>query len=117
MSTWIADHQRSALNGAAVVPGGRFSNATYTPVEVARDCSNMHWICRSAPRAALHAVVRESTMTKPGFIETTVAVEVQARVGGYLTPRWSFAIDRRSEDAGAIPSRRLGKAEHADLGI
>ena len=44
-------------------------------------------------------------------------MEVQARVGGYLTPRWSFAIDRRSEDAGAIPSRRLGKAEHADLGM
>ena len=54
LKAWRANHQNSTLNRNPVpyVP----PDVKYKRVAVVRDCFDMHWICRSSPRAALHAL-------------------------------------------------------------
>jgi len=77
LTTWIADHQRDTLHLC------HSTNSTYTQIEVIRDCSNMHWICRSAPRAALRASVRESNESAS---ETSRAVQLRPQTGYGVVP-------------------------------
>jgi|TARA_B100001094_G_C18072307_1_gene740729 hypothetical protein len=59
LNTWLTNEQHSILHRDALWAAS--PDATYKHATVIRDCSNMHWICRSAPRAALHAILGPQT--------------------------------------------------------
>lgn len=59
LNTWLTNEQHSTLHRDALWAAS--PDATYKHATVIRDCSNMHWICRSAPRAALHAILGPQT--------------------------------------------------------
>mmetsp|Transcript_27095 Transcript_27095/g.81254 ORF Transcript_27095/g.81254 Transcript_27095/m.81254 type:complete len:266 (+) Transcript_27095:1263-2060(+) len=91
LSTWLILNDQSHLSSTdSDLPP---ADNIYKRVTVLRDCSNMHWICRSAPRAALHVLRADSGRNYPKkSLEVTDEIQVRAQAGHGKLPTATLVL-------------------------
>lgn len=92
LTAWIANDPRSSLGRKKPV----HPDAMYKQAKVVRDCYNMRWICRSAPRAALHAL-QDSNKGNFGSIKKHIATQIRPRNRQSALAEATFIITARSK--------------------
>lgn len=80
LNTWLINDQGTLLSEESDLPSP--VDNIYKRVTVIRDCSNMHWICRSAPRAALQVLRADSGRNySKESLQVTDEIQVRPQVG------------------------------------